>query len=176
MLYILGTGFALEMVKARASALGITLVCHAAVRNEDIPDHLAMLDCLILPSRSTPTWVEQFGHVLIESMAAGIPVVGSSSGEIPRVIDRAGRLFAEGDVEGLAGILDALAENPKLRSDLSKLGTARVDKEFTHTRIAEKQFRVYQWMMKNGLSVGELDRHKSSSRVTSPQTPLAKNG
>jgi glycosyltransferase involved in cell wall biosynthesis len=176
MLYILGSGFALEKVKARASTLGITLVCHAAVRNEDIPDHLAMLDCLILPSRSTPTWVEQFGHILIEAMAAGIPVIGSSSGEIPRVIERAGRIFAEGDVAGLTGILDALAENPKLRADLSNLGIARVEKKFTHSRIAEKQFRVYQWMMKNGLSVGQLDRLKSDFRVSSPQTQLAKNG
>ena len=41
------------------------------------------LDLLVLPSRSTYTWAEQLGRVLLEAMASGVPVVGSSSGSIP---------------------------------------------------------------------------------------------
>jgi len=44
------------------------------------------LDVLVLPSRSRSFWKEQFGRVLIEAMACGVPVIGSSSGEIPNVI------------------------------------------------------------------------------------------
>ena len=63
------------------------------------------LDVLVLPSLSRPNWVEQFGRVLTEAMACGVPVVGSRSGEIPWVIGDAGRIFPEGDA-------DALAEHP----------------------------------------------------------------
>ena len=55
-----------------------------------MPDFYRRLDVLALPSRTTPTWKEQFGRVLIEAMACGVPVVGSDSGEIPHVIGDAG--------------------------------------------------------------------------------------
>src|SRR5262249_1025710 len=61
-----------------------------AVKDTDVPEYLAAMDVLVLPSRTTDTWAEQFGHVLIEAMAAGVPVVGSSSGAIPEVVGDAG--------------------------------------------------------------------------------------
>ena len=48
------------------------------------------IDLLALPSLTTPRWAEQFGRVLVEAMARGVPVVGSSSGAIPEVIGDAG--------------------------------------------------------------------------------------
>ena len=44
------------------------------VPHEQIIPYLNALDVLILPSQTTPTWKEQFGHVLIEAMACGVPV------------------------------------------------------------------------------------------------------
>ena len=43
-----------------------------------------------MPSRTLPNWKEQFGRVIIEAMACGVPVVGSDSGAIPDVIGDAG--------------------------------------------------------------------------------------
>ena len=59
------------------------------------------LNVLVLPSLSRPNWVEQFGRVLTEAMACGVPVIGSRSGEIPWVIGDAGRVFPEGDTDAL---------------------------------------------------------------------------
>ena len=50
------------------------------------------MDVMCAPSQTTPKWREQFGRMLIEAFASGVPVVGSDSGEIPFVIDEAGVL------------------------------------------------------------------------------------
>lgn len=48
-----------------------------------MPAFFASIDVLVLPSRTTATWKEQFGRVLVEAMACQTPVIGSDSGEIP---------------------------------------------------------------------------------------------
>ena len=53
---------------------------------------------MVLPSYATANWAEQFGHVLIEAMAAGCPVIGTKSGEIPHVVGGAGVVVPERDV------------------------------------------------------------------------------
>ncbi|MFH1565484.1 MAG: glycosyltransferase family 4 protein [bacterium] len=60
-----------------------------------------LMDVLVLPSRTTEDWKEQYGRVLIEAMASGVAVAGSSSGAIPEIIDNMGSIFKQGDVEGL---------------------------------------------------------------------------
>ncbi|MGC8766182.1 MAG: glycosyltransferase [Brevinematia bacterium] len=64
------------------------------------------IDVLVLPSRTKSWWKEQFGRVLVESMACGTPCVGSSSGEIPAVIGDSRFIFKEDDPEDLARILE----------------------------------------------------------------------
>src|SRR5207253_2769181 len=84
------------------------------------------VDALVLPSRTTATWAEQFGHVLIEAMAAGVPVVGSSSGAIPDVVGDAGIIVPEGDAAALRRALETLLADPALRARLSERGQDRV--------------------------------------------------
>ncbi len=164
-LSVVGGGPALDLVKQRAHELNVQLRLHSAVRNEEVPEHLKTLDALVLPSRSTEAWVEQFGHILIEAMAAGVPVIGSSSGEIPNVIGSGGRIYPEGKVEALASLLDALATHEKIRAGLSKKGRERVEHEFTHARIAEKQYALYEWMLAYGKSVAELSASTEQRRM-----------
>jgi glycosyltransferase involved in cell wall biosynthesis len=114
-----------------------------AISHEAVPDHLAVLDLLVLPSRTTVGWMEQFGHVLIEAMAAGIPVVGSISGAIPEVIGDAGLLFPEGDVTALRARVVELLRDAALRSELAARGRARVARRYTHAAIASAQRDVY---------------------------------
>lgn len=63
-------------------------------------------DLLVLPSKTDYFWKEQYGRVLVEAMACGIPVVGSRSGAIPIVIDDASRCFAKGDIEQMAKTIE----------------------------------------------------------------------
>jgi glycosyltransferase involved in cell wall biosynthesis len=155
-LYFVGAGDVLEDSKRLALEHSIPLLHHPAVRNETLPEHLAKMDVLVLPSRSTPQWVEQFGHILLEAMAAGVPVIGSSSGEIPNVIGDAGMVFEEGNTVQLAVLLDRLSSNVNERIVFAEKGRTRVAEHFTHDKIAEAQWRIYEWMLREGMPVGTL--------------------
>ncbi len=99
---------------------------------------LAALDVLVLPSYATADWAEQFGHVLIEAMAAGCPVVGTNSGEIPAVIGDAGIVVPERDIGRLRAALHSLIEDPTLRARLAARGRMRVERHFTHSVVARR--------------------------------------
>ena len=104
--------------------------------HEQVARYLNTLDTLALPSLTTPTWKEQFGHVLIEAMACGVPVIGSSSGAIPELIGDAGLIFPEGDIAALRAAIISLQTNLCQRSELARAGRKRVLEHYTHDRIA----------------------------------------
>lgn len=101
-------------------------------------------DAVVLPSRTTPYWREQFGRILAEAMACGIPVIGSSSGEIPHVIADAGLVFKEGSVEGLRLGLLRLASDRPLRQELRKRGIRRVQDHFSLHVVARQMHGLFQ--------------------------------
>jgi glycosyltransferase involved in cell wall biosynthesis len=113
----------------------------------EMPDYLSGLDVLVLPSLTRRNWKEQFGRVLVEAMACEVPVIGSSSGEIPHVIGDAGLVFPENDVAALRDALSELMNDPGLRAQLSQRGRARVLEHYTQQRIATETYDVYQRLL-----------------------------
>ena len=83
------------------------------------------VDVLAVPSLTTPTWIEQFGRVAVEAMAAGVPVVASDSGALPDVIGEAGLLVAPGNSEVLRIALAEVLGDPELAGRLRLLGSQR---------------------------------------------------
>lgn len=114
-----------------------------AVAAADVPQMLADIDVLAAPSLTQPNWKEQFGRVLIEAMACGIPVIGSDSGEIPHVIGAAGMIVPEGDVEALRVGLLRLANDAAMRERFSRAGRVRALEQFTQEQVARKAVAVY---------------------------------
>ncbi len=120
-------------------------VCFAGRKSgADMAAAYRSLDVLVLPSRTTPTWKEQFGRVLIEAMASGVAVVGSSSGEIPHVIGQGGLIFAEGSVAALWAQLQALLANPAGRIELAAAGRRRALDLYSNERIAAETVALYR--------------------------------
>jgi glycosyltransferase involved in cell wall biosynthesis len=115
----------------------ITVV--ADLTHERMAEAYARIDVLVLPSRSTPTWEEQFGRVLVEALSCGVPVLGSDSGEIPWVIRTTGggEVFPEGDITALASLLDELALDADRRDRLAKRGGEAVRRLFTVEVVAQ---------------------------------------
>lgn len=101
--------------------------------HDEMAGAYARMDVLALPSRTTPTWKEQFGRVVVEALWCGVPVVGSDSGEIPWLIELTGGglVFPEGDAAALAERLGQLRTDPQLRSRLARTGREAVERLFT---------------------------------------------
>ncbi len=144
-LTLAGSGEELDALRALASSCGIGDRVSLGVRlpSGEMPDFYRSLDLLALPSRTRPNWKEQFGRVLIEAMACGVPVVGSSSGEIPNVIADAGAVFPEGDICALRAQMQRLMEDRTARNRLAAAGRQRVLARYTMAEIARRTVAVY---------------------------------
>jgi glycosyltransferase involved in cell wall biosynthesis len=145
---ICGNGPLSGELQRQAGHDGTNFTLRTQVPSKDVPAVLNSLDVLVLPSRTTTRWAEQFGRVLIEAMACEVPVVGSTCGEIPNVIGDAGLLFREGDAEDLRARIVELTSNAELRATLGRRGRQRVLEHFTQKRIAEKTYDLYRSMLR----------------------------
>lgn len=145
-LEILGWGSDEPRLRALAAARGVydRVRFRPGVPSSQMPAFLHGLDALALPSRTRPNWKEQFGRVLMEAMACQVPVVGSTSGEIPHLIGDAGLVFPEGDAAALAERLRTLRDSPSLRREYGQAGRERVLAHFTQRRIAEQTVDAYR--------------------------------
>ena len=149
---LVGSGPLKPAILSRAASLGLDgrLELREGVRHHEVPRHLRRMSVLVLPSLTTRTWKEQFGHVLIEAMACCVPVIGSDSGAIPEVIGNAGLVVKEGDVEALTSALDKLMSNPVLRQELGARGHSRVLAEYTNSTLAQRVTTFWRTLVRDG--------------------------
>jgi glycosyltransferase involved in cell wall biosynthesis len=148
-LLLVGSGDRLPAMRQILSekGLGDRLVMAGTVPQEAMAPYLNCMDIMVLPSWSTPTWIEQFGHVLVEAMACGVAVIGSDSGEIPYVIGDAGAVVPEQDAQALRAELAASIGTPGRRRDLGARGRQRVLDRYTHQAVALQLQRCFEGML-----------------------------
>jgi glycosyltransferase involved in cell wall biosynthesis len=129
--------------RVRLDRLGVHWL--GALDFEKVPGLLRALDVLVLPSVTIPPLHrEQFGRVLVEAMAAGVPVIGSSSGAIPEVIGDAGLVVPEGDPRALAAAIDQILGDAGLRRRLVERGKQRVATRFTWSVVVEQTCELFR--------------------------------
>ena len=146
-LWLIGDGPQRTALQALARDLGIgeRVRWVPPVSPEQMPGLLAQVNAVVLPSRTTPVWKEQFGRILVEAMACGVPVVGSDSGAIPEVIGDAGLIFPEGDVEALMECLNRLRQSSHLQAEFAQRGLARA-RLYDQETIARQTIAFYKWI------------------------------
>jgi glycosyltransferase involved in cell wall biosynthesis/2-polyprenyl-3-methyl-5-hydroxy-6-metoxy-1,4-benzoquinol methylase len=95
-----------------------------------------MADIFVLPSIATRTWKEQFGMVLAEAMACGVPVISTVSGSIDEVVADAGLLVQPNDPTELSAAIIKLLKDDALRNALRIKGRERAVREYDSKKIA----------------------------------------
>ncbi len=140
-LVVIGDGDRAADLHKLTAELGIAdRVVFAGLRR-DAPALLPALDisCLCSLHEASPL-------ALIESMAAGLPVVATATGGIPDLVSHGveGELVPVGDVAALAGSLERLARDPDLRARLGRAGRARVEHEHTITSTAARYQQLFR--------------------------------
>lgn len=108
-----------------------------------VPAYMNAMDTLVLPSETTPRWKEQFGRVLPEAMACGLPIFASDSGAIPEIVGEVGLIFSERDYVELAEAIGKLAANSELCRHLSAFGQERAYTHFSCQAFATKLVTIY---------------------------------
>lgn len=109
---LLGDGPERGKLEAYAAELGLGpegVEFRATVPYDEIPAVYHAASALVLGSLVTKGWEEQFGMVLVEALAAGLPVIATDTGAIPEVTAGHATLLAPGDWRGMAR---ALADGP----------------------------------------------------------------
>jgi glycosyltransferase involved in cell wall biosynthesis len=139
-LLIIGDGPLAPEVAARLRAPGLAGRTRLlpVVPHREVPIHLSAMDALVLPSETRPQWKEQFGRVLIEALACGVPVIGSHSGEIPHLIERlgGGLIVPESDVAALHDAMRRMVETPGLHDALRERGRTEVVDQYAYGALA----------------------------------------
>ena len=114
------------------------------VSHDQMPGYLNAMDLLCVPSQTTMRWREQFGRILIEAMASGVPVVASDSGEIPFVVANAGRIVAEADVPAWTRAIEQAVEDERWRTEASARGASRVAERFALPVVARTHLNFFE--------------------------------
>ncbi len=145
-LTVVGTGPSQEELEQLAQRLGIAarISWLGALPRKVMDDIWPQLDCVVLPSRTTETWVMTVGRAALDAMAHGVAVIGTDSGALPELVGDAGRIVPEEDVPALAAALHQLYADRSEGERLGVAGRRRVAEEFSDTALARKTLAFWR--------------------------------
>jgi 2-deoxystreptamine N-acetyl-D-glucosaminyltransferase/2-deoxystreptamine glucosyltransferase len=144
-LLIVGDGPSRRAAEQQASPLGQRVRFTGFMPHTQIPAVLGHIDLLVLA-----TWYEELPSVLIEAMAAGLPVVASMVGGIPTLIehDRNGLLVPPGDAAALAAAISRVLTEPGTAARLAA-AAQQTAQRYTWPALARQVATIYLELTEN---------------------------
>jgi glycosyltransferase involved in cell wall biosynthesis len=180
-LVVVGDGSLAARVDAAARWDPDRIVRHEWVDPEALPGLICQMDALTLPSldvlqQNVPgvhvPLREQFGRVLVEAMACGVPVVGSDLGGIPLVMGDAGLVCPPGDAAALADRIAELRDDPELRAGMRREGLRRVAELYDWDRVVAVM--ADEWAtLTTSAPTRRDDGHSRQTNTKRPLRPIA---
>lgn len=143
-LLVIGDGPERARSEARAASAGIPARFLGAVTHDEVPAWLRACALVVVPSKPTATWTEQFGRVPIEANAAGVPVIVSDAGELPATVEATGGGRVAADARQLVTELEAVLTDDEARRALGERGRRGVRERFTHAAVARQLLRLLE--------------------------------
>jgi glycosyltransferase involved in cell wall biosynthesis len=135
---IMGEGPYEATLRERVAALGLSnrVTFRGWGAPADVAAFIRSLDALVLLTRTTKAVREQFGRVIIEAQACGVPVIGSTCGAIADVVGDGGWIVPERDAHALREVLDKIAGDAALVRAKGLAARANVEARFTYEAVA----------------------------------------
>ncbi len=140
---LVGDGFLRPEFEREAVDLEIRKHVHFLGDRRDIPAILASIDISVLPSDS-----ESLSNVIIESMAAGVPVVATRVGGNPELIgENRGILVPPGDEQSLVAEIERLLRDSSMRAELGRNAKKFAEEHFTIAEMRQRHEELYTTLL-----------------------------
>jgi glycosyltransferase involved in cell wall biosynthesis len=142
---IVGDGVGFDDVKRRVRQLGLEARVRLTGFRRDIPEVMAALDVLALPSIRS----EAIPQVIPQALAVGTPVVASTVGGSPELIrdGENGRLVPPADPAALADAILALLREPERARAMARAGQVMVQARYTIDATMARTTAVYRELL-----------------------------
>ncbi len=137
---LVGDGEERSKIEERASEAGVRDHFMFLGRRKDVPEILACCELFVLPSRA-----EGFPNVILEAMAAGLPVVATRVGGTPEIVEDGinGLLVPPQDPHSLAAAILRVMKDPGFAKSLGHSGQQRVRTDFSFDRLVAETEQLY---------------------------------
>jgi L-malate glycosyltransferase len=149
-------------IEAEVERLGLREHVIFLGRSLEVPRLLAALDVSVLPSLS-----EGISNSILESMAAGVPVVATDVGGNPEIVinEETGLLVPAADPDALAGAIERLLLAPELAARLATAARDMVENSYSNQRMVASFQDLYVHLAEIQKSRGELAARAGLSRL-----------
>ncbi len=107
---------------------------------DDLPALIPGLDLLVHPAER-----EGLGVAVLEAMSSGVPVIVSTAGGLPDIIDHEthGLLFESGNRRALVDAIERMLAEPELAERFKSAGRQRTKDEFSVERMSQRYLEIY---------------------------------
>jgi glycosyltransferase involved in cell wall biosynthesis len=152
---------------ARSLALGTRIQFLGEQGRAEVAKLLHGCEVFVLPSRSEP-----FGIAILEALACGKPVVATTAGGIPEIIEnrKNGLLVEPDDPNALAEALMTVIKDPALRLAIASNGYATVRKRFPSENTGSAYEAIFADLLCSGGNKRQDQPHGLTPLVSSPET------
>ncbi|MFH1732966.1 MAG: glycosyltransferase family 4 protein [Planctomycetota bacterium] len=140
-LVIAGDGPERGRLERLAEELGVSGRTTFLGQRSDVPHLLSAAAIFCCPS----VWAEAFGWVNAEAMACEVPVVSTTAGAIPEVVEHGetGLLVPPGDPDAMAAAIIELLASPERRKAMGEAGRRRAEKLFDLRQVVPRYVALY---------------------------------
>jgi len=117
---------------------------HWLGERSDVPSLMNELDLLVHPARQEP-----LGRVLLEAMAAGVPIVATDVGGTAELIEPeiSGRLVRPDDPQQLADAMSSVLNNSELAARFRHAGRQRAEQRFDIAVAAARVWELWRQLV-----------------------------
>jgi glycogen synthase len=158
-LELVGEGPDRQVLQDLAERLGVAREVRfsGSLSREAVAERYRAADLFTLPSSA-----EAFGNVFAEALASGLPIVGSTVGGIPDLVEHGvnGLLIEPGQPIALARAIQYLAQDPELRQLMSRRNRTRAEATLQWSQVTARYLALYE---------AAMHRAPASLRLAEPQ-------